>query len=372
MIRNSTAVDPARSRATLNFYGWATARPRLDFDTVRAAAAGRWPALLVALGIADEYLRDRHGPCPGCGGTDRFRYDDRDGAGTWLCSAGGGAPVAGDGFALLEHCHGWTATEALHRVADVLGLREGRTLPPIPPRRPTPAAQPDPAAIERTRTQFNRLWSAGVLLDHGDAEPGRRYFDARGLGELIDRGDLPTDLRLHPAAPYWLTGPDGRPQRLAELPALLALVRAPDGAPVGLHHTYLRANGSGKAALHDPAGNPLPSRKLRLLHRGAGAGAAVRLYPPGGGRLAIGEGLETCLAVRVADPTLPVWSALTAGGVAAAVLPDGVREVLLIADADAAGARAALTLARRLRAEGRAVRVIVPPTVATEGCRHGA
>lgn len=49
MPRNSTAVDPARSRATLNFYGWATARPRLDFDTVRAAAAGRWPALLVAL-----------------------------------------------------------------------------------------------------------------------------------------------------------------------------------------------------------------------------------------------------------------------------------------------------------------------------------
>ena len=76
--------------------------------------------------------------------------------------------------------------------------------------------------------------------------------------------------------------------------------------------------------------------------------------------------------MRVACPDLPVWSGLTAGGVAAVALPDGVREVLLVADHDAAGARAALTLARRLRAEGRAVRVIVPPTVATEGCRHGA
>ena len=126
--------------------------------------------------------------------------------------------------------------------------------------------------------------------------------------------------------------------------------------------TWLRPDGSGKASLHDGAGNFLPSRKLRLLHHGAGAGAAVRLYPPGGGeRLAVAEGLETCLAVRAADPTLPVWSGLTAGGVAGVALPAGVREVLAVADADAAGARAVLTLAARLRAEGRAVRVVVPP-----------
>ena len=66
------------------------------------------------------------------------------------------------------------------------------------------------------------------------------------------------------------------------------------------------------------------------------------------------------LACRCADPTLPVWSALTAGGVAAVVLPDEVREVLLIADHDPAGARAVLALAGRLRREGRTVRVLVP------------
>ena len=103
-----TAVhDTDRHRATLNFYGSARTGQRLDYRAVRAAAAGRWPALLVALGIADEYLRDRHGPCPGCGGTDRFRYDDRDGAGSWLCSAGGGAPLAGDGFNLLASTDEW-------------------------------------------------------------------------------------------------------------------------------------------------------------------------------------------------------------------------------------------------------------------------
>ena len=360
MHRNSTGADPDRARATANFYRAAGYQQRIDFNAVRTAATGRWPAPLVACGIDAAFLRDRHGPCPGCGGTDRFRYDDCDGAGTWLCSAGGGAPLAGDGFNLLEHVYGWSASEALHRVADALGLREGRTLPPAQPRRPAPAAQPDPAEIERTRARFNRLWRAAVALDHADAEPGRRYLAARGLGDLLDRGDLPADVRLHPSMPYWHPGPDGRPQRLAELPAMAALVRAPDGSPAGLHTTWLRPDGSGKARLTGPDGTALDTRKLRTLAPGATRGGAVRLYPPGGGRLAIGEGLETCLAVRVADPTLPVWSALTAGGVAAAVLPDGVREVLLIADADAAGARAALMLARRLRAEGLAVRVLVP------------
>ena len=70
----------------------------------------------------------------------------------------------------------------------------------------------------------------------------------------------------------------------------------------------------------------------------------------------------------MADPSLPVWSALAAGGVAGAALPEIARDVLLLADADPAGARAVLALASRCRREGRTVRVIVPPTVATEGC----
>ena len=360
--------DIARARATANFYRAAGAGPRLDFNTVRAAAAGRWPAILTACGLDAAHLTGRHAACPGCGGRDRFRFDDRDGAGTWLCSAGGGAPLAGDGFALLAHVHGWSASEALHRVADALGLRDGRELPPIQQRRPAPAAQPDPAAVDRTRGRLNALWREAVPLDHGDAEPARRYLAAaRGLGDLIARADLPADVRLHPCAPYWHTGDDGRPVRIAEAPTLFGLVRGPSGEPVGLHSTYLRSDGSGKAALVDGAGNALKPRKLRLLHRGAGHGAAVRLYPPGE-RLALGEGLETVLACRCADPTLPVWSCLSAGALATAELPECVRDVLLIADRDPAGARAVLALAGRLRREGRTVRVLVPPTVATEGC----
>lgn len=348
MHRNSTGADPDRARATANFYRAAGYQQRIDFNAVRTAAAGRWLAILPALGIADEYLRDRHGPCPGCGGRDRFRYDDENGSGSWLCG-GAGRIESGDGFGLLSHCYGWTAAECLHRVADVLGLRDGRELPPVQDRRPE-RAEPDPAEVERTRARFNRLWQATVPLDHADAEPARRYLAARGLSALVERDDLPADVRLHPALPYWLTGDDGRPQRIAELPALLALVRSPDGSPVGLHSTWLRPDGAGKAALLDGAGNPLPARKLRLIAPGAAEGGAARLYPSGGSRIAIGEGIETCLSVRAAIPDLPVWAGLTAGNLLP--LAKALRsrypaaDLILLADDDDAGRTACERAAR--------------------------
>lgn len=39
-------------------------------------ARGRWREILPQLGIDTSYLRTRHGPCPLCGGKDRFRWDD--------------------------------------------------------------------------------------------------------------------------------------------------------------------------------------------------------------------------------------------------------------------------------------------------------
>lgn len=112
---------------------------RPSFDAVREASRGHWPAILPSLGIPAEHLRNRHGPCPGCGGTDRLRFDDLDGRGTWICG-GAGAVQAGDGFDLLRHVHGWTAGEALRQVARVLGMDEHSA--PLVSRRAPVAAKP--------------------------------------------------------------------------------------------------------------------------------------------------------------------------------------------------------------------------------------
>jgi len=63
---------------------------------VAAAAIGRWPDLLTAVGI-DTPFSGKHGPCPACGGKDRFRFDNKGGRGTWICNQCG----AGDGLDLV-------------------------------------------------------------------------------------------------------------------------------------------------------------------------------------------------------------------------------------------------------------------------------
>lgn len=95
----------------------------IDFQSCKAAARGGWPAIWSALGVGDLPRMGRHGPCPGCGGRDRFRLlpEDEDNGG-WICGQGGD-PTGGDGFALLVHAGiARTPGEALRLVAAHLGL----------------------------------------------------------------------------------------------------------------------------------------------------------------------------------------------------------------------------------------------------------
>lgn len=92
--------------------------------TVSEAAAGaryQWPAIFERLGIAIP-PGHRHGPCPFCGGKDRFRMDDLDGRGTWFCNNCG----AGDGLDLVVKMTGYT----LIRAANVVMALELQPLTP--------------------------------------------------------------------------------------------------------------------------------------------------------------------------------------------------------------------------------------------------
>ncbi len=141
----------------------------LNFSTVRTAAQGRWPEILTRLGIDAGYLKKRHGPCPGCGGKDRFRFDDKQGRGTWICG-GGGDEKAGDGFQLLEHIHGWSRAESLQAVAEVLGLTDG--VEP-PPRR----TAPKPARDDRQAKQARAAALARQVIEAASpADPSHPYL----------------------------------------------------------------------------------------------------------------------------------------------------------------------------------------------------
>ena len=133
---------------------------------------------------------------------------------------------------------------------------------------------------------------------------------------------------------------------------MVALVEHSERGPVGAHRTYLRPDGSGKAAVE--------ATKASL---GPIAGGAVQLAAIQPGRWTlIAEGIETALSVAQSCG-LPAWAALSAGGIRNLVLPLDADMVLICADNDAngIGQRDANAAAERFLAEGRRVRIALPP-----------
>ncbi|WP_195831381.1 primase-helicase zinc-binding domain-containing protein, partial [Yersinia enterocolitica] len=84
---------------------------------VAAQACGKWDFILDALAISHS---KQHSPCPACGGKDRFRFDDRQGMGTWFCNQC--EPRSGDGLDLVKNVRQCSLTEAAQLVADILGI----------------------------------------------------------------------------------------------------------------------------------------------------------------------------------------------------------------------------------------------------------
>jgi putative DNA primase/helicase len=129
-----------------------------------------------------------------------------------------------------------------------------------------------------------------------------------------------------------------------------------DGEQIGVHLTYLRHDGGGKA--------DLPKQYQREC-RGLIHGGAIRLIPfEPDVELVLAEGLETSLAASELFG-LPCWSAVYAGGLCSLVLPPEVRRIVIAADNDESGVgqRNALAAYDRWTAEGRSVRIVAPPVV---------
>jgi putative DNA primase/helicase len=192
---------------------------------------------------------------------------------------------------------------------------------------------------ERRANLALRLWQGA---EDARGSPVARYLAGRRIITIAP----PPSLRWAPACRH----PSG-----IDLPAMLARIEDADGALIGVHRTFLEANGAGKAAT-------APAKAMS----GRAAGGAVRLAP-GAEMLMIGEGIETSLAAMHATGS-PAWAALSTSGLMALVLPSVVRKIIILADHDAhgAGERAARIAAGRWLAEGRRVRIAMPPEVGTD------
>lgn len=313
--------------------------PAISYASVKAAARFKWPVIYRLLGMPIKNAK--HGPCPICGGKDRFRCDDKTGHGDYFCNAHG----AGDGFSLVGLKFGLSSRETLHLIAQTIGMTDSSVgkshLPTIPQTRT--ACPPSDA----TKRRFNEIWGDTVPLREVPAAV--RYFAKRGL-RLCD--DIP-DLRAHASLAYWQVVED-KPVHSADFPALVAIIRSPEGLAHGLQIKYISEDGN-KAPVPD-------NRKIRSLFNGATAYGAIRLAEATD-TLAIAEGLETALAVSQNLPDVPVWCVLSAGGIERFTPPPVVHEVLIFSDNDLnqRGQTAATKAANRLTASGVNVKVLIPP-----------
>ena len=267
---------------------------------------------LSAVDLADRLGLTRHtkswrGTCPACGYPNAFSLQS----------------VRGDRIRLLAACgcDRGTVEDAVRRVAG------GDALPA-----PRQEAGDTAEARQRKREAACRTWAgstpaSGTIVDTyltGRALPGLAASTA-----LQFRGDA-----SHPEGGW--------------LPAMVAEVVDAAGTFLAVHRTFLRRDGSGKADVEP-----------RRASLGSPWGGAVRLDPIAE-ELAIGEGIETSASAgRLLG--LPAWAATSAGNLAKGlVLPCEVRRVVIAADADPPGERAAKSAALRWQREGRIVEIARP------------
>ena len=243
------------------------------------------------------------GTCPACGYRDSLRVTTQNGKALWWCGA----------------CQDQNAVTAA-----IAGQ----------------AAQAAPMAAAADASQAQRRdWGLGrwAVALPAVGTVVERYLSARGI-------TLGADMPLR-FLPNHLDRDGGK-----RWPVMVALMVDHEGIPQAIHRTFLAPDGKGKAPI------ATPRKTLGIV-----AGAAVRLAPIAD-RLVIGEGIETSISAGLMMGA-PAWAAISAPNLEFKLkLPTSITEIVVAADHDGPGLKAARAALARWKAEGRSVKIARPQT----------
>lgn len=283
-------------------------------------AIGRWKEILPRLGLSPSFLTGKHGPCPFCQGKDRFRFDDKEGSGSYICGQCG----AGYGIDLAQKVLRCDFKTACREVDSIIGN--------------LPAKAQKKATDERSESK------ARWMLEQALKRANDRSIVA---SYLADRGLSVSSMVLHgdPACPYYIER-NNEPFLVGRWPAILAPILSLSGDLLSIQRVYL--------------GDVPEARKKNARPIGTIAGGAVRLQPAAE-EMGVCEGWETGLACHQIFK-LPIWAGLTEGGLNTIELPPYVRKLHVFGDNDLnfVGQAAAFARAKRAAKDKLEVKVHMP------------
>ena len=240
-----------------------------------------------------------------------------------------GCGAHGDVFDWLNKQRGLGFKESI----EYLGGGRSDVKPPTVRPKPSPVAErPPDSAMLRRRALARAIWDEAAD-PHGT--PVETYLGVRGV--RLPDADV---IRFHARCPC-----EG-----GTLPAMVALMTEPlTGEFRGVHRTFLRSDGGGKADVDKP----------KMMLGGAGIVQLVDLHEIGVG-LGLAEGIETALSVMQVIGWGPVWAAGSAGAICS--FPFMAATTLnIFTDCDPTGLKAARACSARWVEAGAEVLIHTPP-----------
>jgi putative DNA primase/helicase len=201
------------------------------------------------------------------------------------------------------------------------------------------------AQEQRPLTEDDLLRIRRAVEIWNEAQDPRRTLAERYLREhrkLVLTDDLAHNvLRYHPRCP-WRNENTGQTDCV---PALIAAFRSVDDDSItGIHRIAL-----------NPDGTKVGRRMLGVTHR-----AAVKLDHIVNDELAIGEGIETCMAARQIGGMPPVWALGSVGAISFFPILPGIRRLTILSEAGEASAQAIKACGTRWHRAGRRVQIAMP------------
>ncbi|WP_261666917.1 DUF7146 domain-containing protein [Erwinia mallotivora] len=277
----------------------------------KQAAIGRWSEIFEYYQLPAITGKNHFkGACPLCGKKGKYRCDDYNGTGSYICVCG-----SGDGWALLTAATKKDFKQLAAEVDQLIGNTfEARHL--NVPR--------EKSAVAKQREAVSRKFAKLIHLKDTGAD---RYLRDRGINAL------PQD-HVRFCEKQKTSG--------GEFQSIYALATDDKGELCYLHRTLL--DGDKKADTGGAAKKMLKLQNDTYLDHARSV--AIRMFPPAS-TLGIAEGIETALSAHQITKC-STWATLNTTFMKRFRVPLGVKHLIIFADADAnaAGHAAAFECAR--------------------------